>query len=43
MRLLAKYQPKMSPKVRTIYGKAAIGCCSHIGMPLGAKKSNRYR
>ena len=41
MRLLAKYQPKMSPNVRTIYGRAAIGCCSHTGSPLGTKKSNR--
>ena len=37
MRLLAKYQPKMSPNVRTIYGRAAIGCCSHIGSPWGRR------
>ena len=37
MRLLAKYQPKMSPNPRTIYGKAAIGCCSHIGCPWGRR------
>ena len=35
MRLLAKYQPKITPNARTIYGKAAIGCCSHIGSPWG--------
>ena len=37
MRLLAKYQPKISPNVRTIYGSAAIGCCSNIGSPWGRR------
>ena len=37
MRLLAKYHPKISPKVSTIYGSAAIGCCSHIGSPWGRR------
>jgi hypothetical protein len=33
IRLLEKYQPKMSPNMRTIYGRAATGCCNHIGSP----------
>ena len=37
MRLLAKYQPKMSPKMRTIYGKLRSAGAATVGVPGGGE------